>query len=81
RRRRRVGVPKEATTAANDVSDYVEIQRAALACHRTQIPPDSWWLTLPLHIRRIAFGTAYFVRLHPPPQPGEKDADLFAGLD
>ncbi|SRR5579884_1284403 len=81
RRRRRVGVPKEATTAAIDVSDYVEIQRAALACHRTQIPPDSWWLTLPLHIRRIAFGTAYFVRLHPPPQPGEKDADLFAGLD
>lgn len=78
---RRWGVAKKDATAAIDVSDYVEIQRAALACHRTQIAPDSWWLKMPLEIRRVAFSTAYFVRLHPPPAPGEKDPDLFAGLD
>jgi hypothetical protein len=29
----------------------------------------------------VAFGCAYFLRLHPTPAPGEKDTDLFAGLD
>ncbi|HLI27279.1 MAG TPA: PIG-L family deacetylase [Chloroflexota bacterium] len=83
-RRRRdphFGIPKEQTTVQLDVADYVEIQRQALAAHRTQIPPDSWWLTLPPHIRRVAFGTAYLVRYFPTPAPGERDADLFAGLD
>jgi N-acetyl-1-D-myo-inositol-2-amino-2-deoxy-alpha-D-glucopyranoside deacetylase len=77
----RQGTPKEACTAAVDVSDYTEIQRQALACHRTQIARDSWWLTLPPHIRRVAFGTAYFVRLHPTPAPGEHETDLFEDLD
>jgi mycothiol conjugate amidase Mca len=83
RRRHRRGhsIPKKLTTCGIDVSPYVEVQREALACHRTQIPQDSWWLRVPLEIRRVAFGTAYFVRLHPQPEPGEKDADLFAGLD
>jgi hypothetical protein len=36
---------------------------------------------MPLDVRRVAFGTAYFVRMYPVPAPGEKDADLFAGLD
>jgi LmbE family N-acetylglucosaminyl deacetylase len=81
RRRRRHGVRKEDCTAAIDVSEYAEIQREALACHRTQIPQDSWWLTIPSDIRRVAFGTAYFVRLYPEPEPGERDADLFSDLD
>ncbi len=81
RRRHSHGLPKEACTAAIDVADYAEVQREALACHRTQIPQDSWWLTLPPYIRRVAFGTCYLVRLHPQPAPGERDADLFSDLD
>jgi LmbE family N-acetylglucosaminyl deacetylase len=81
RRRRGQGLTPEECTAAIDVSEYVEIQRGALDVHRTQIPRDSWWLTLPTHIRRVAFGTTYFVRLYPEPAPGERDDDLFAGLD
>lgn len=75
------GIPKDEVTVALDVADYVEVQREALDRHRTQIPRDSWWLTLPHHIRRIAFGTAYMMRLQPAPDPGEHDTDLFAGLD
>ncbi len=78
---RKWGTAKKDATAAIDVSAYVEVQREALACYRTQIAQDSWWLQMPLDIRKVAFGTAYFVRLSPPPGPGEKDADLFAGLD
>ena len=78
---RRWGVAKKDATVALDVSDYVEIQRSALDAHRSQIARDSWWLIMPPEIRRVAFGTAFFLRLHPQPAPGEKDADLFAGLD
>ena len=81
RRQRPWGVAKKDATAAIDVSEYVDIQRAALDAHRSQIARDSWWLVMPPEIRRVAFGCAYFLRLHPTPAPGEKDADLFAGLD
>jgi len=81
RRRGGHGLTPEECTAAIDVSEYVEIQRSALDVHRTQIPRDSWWLTLPTHIRAVAFGTAYFIRLYPEALPGERDDDLFAGLD
>jgi hypothetical protein len=36
---------------------------------------------VPPHLDAPVWGTAYFVRLHPPPRPGERDADLLAGLD
>jgi LmbE family N-acetylglucosaminyl deacetylase len=64
-------------TAAIDVSDYAEVQRAALRCHRTQIPGDSFFMTLPPHILRRAFATAYLTRLQPHPSPGDRDEDLF----
>jgi LmbE family N-acetylglucosaminyl deacetylase len=78
---RKWGIAKKDATCAIDVSPYVEIQREALAAHRSQIDAESWWLKMPLDVRRVAFGTAYFVRMYPAPAPGEKDADLFAGLD
>jgi N-acetyl-1-D-myo-inositol-2-amino-2-deoxy-alpha-D-glucopyranoside deacetylase len=79
-RREEWGIPKvapEDVTAAIDVSDQVETQRAALVAHRTQIPADSFFVRFPLHIARRAFRTAYLTRLHPRPAPGERDADLF----
>jgi LmbE family N-acetylglucosaminyl deacetylase len=74
-------LPAEAATAAIDVSPYVDVQREALLRHRTQIPMDSYWVNVPPKLRPLAFGTAYFVRLHPAPLPGETDPDLFHGLD
>ncbi len=71
------GMTPEQATAALDVSDYAEIQRQALLCHRTQIREDNFFMQLPPHIRRRAFATAYLVRLHPAPRDGERDPDLF----
>jgi LmbE family N-acetylglucosaminyl deacetylase len=66
----------ETATVALDVRPYSEIQRQALLAHRTQIPPDSFWVRLPEDLRRRAFATAYFKRLHPPVNPGEHEEDL-----
>jgi N-acetyl-1-D-myo-inositol-2-amino-2-deoxy-alpha-D-glucopyranoside deacetylase len=78
RRRERVpNVTAADVTAAIDVSDFAEVQRAALRCHRTQIPQDSFFMTLPPHILRRAFATAYLQRLHPRPSPADRDEDLF----
>jgi LmbE family N-acetylglucosaminyl deacetylase len=71
------GMNPDMATAAIDVSEFAEVQRRALLCHRTQIPEDNFFMKLPLHIRRRAFATAYLVRLHPAPHDGERDPDLF----
>jgi N-acetyl-1-D-myo-inositol-2-amino-2-deoxy-alpha-D-glucopyranoside deacetylase len=63
-------------TASVDVSEYTEIQQAALLCHRTQIPADSLFMRLPPQIRRRAFATTHFLRLRPVPALGERDPDL-----
>lgn len=79
RRSRRPG--PETATVALDVGPYSEIQRRALLAHRTQVPPDSFWVSLPADLRRRAFATAYFIRLTPPAALGEHEPDLLHGLD
>ena len=81
RRSRARGPGPETATVALDVRPYSEIQRRALLAHRTQIPPDSFWVRLSADLRRRAFATAYFLRLHPPVAPGEHEQDLLDGLD
>jgi LmbE family N-acetylglucosaminyl deacetylase len=80
RRRRARGPGPETATVALDVRPYSEIQRRALLAHRTQIPPDSFSVSLPADLRRRAYATAYFLRLHPLPAPGEHEPDLLDGL-
>ena len=58
-----------------------EHQRRALLAHRTQIPPESFLDSLPPELRRLAFATAYFVRLSPPCALGTHEPDLLDGLD
>jgi len=71
----------ETATVALDVSPYSEIQRRALLAHRTQIPRDSFSVRMPEALRRRAFATAYFMRLHPSAAPGEREGDLLDGLN
>ena len=66
---------------ALDVRSYSEHQRRALLAHRTQVPPESVLVSLPPELRRLAFATAYFVRLFPPWVLGEHEPDLLDGLD
>ena len=71
----------ETATVALDVRPYSENQRKALLAHRTQIQQESFLVSLPPELRRLAFATAYFVRLYPPTAPGEHEPDLLYGLD
>jgi mycothiol S-conjugate amidase len=75
------GQGPEMATVALDVGPYSEIQGQALLAHRTQISPDSFLGGLPSELRRLAFATAYFVRLSPPCAPGEHEPDLLYGLE
>jgi mycothiol S-conjugate amidase len=80
-RARERGAGPETATVALDVSPYSEVQRRALLAHRTQIPQDSFSIRMSEELRRRAFATTYFIRLHPVPAPGEREADLLDGLD
>ena len=82
RRPHRSSLPgPETATVALDVRPYSEYQRQALLAHRTQIPPESFLVSLPSELRRLAFATAYFHRLSPPTATGEHEPDLLDGLD
>lgn len=79
--RRSRGPGPETATVALDVRSYSEHQRQALRAHRTQIPEESFLVSLPPDLRQLAFATAYFVRLSPPCDLGEHEPDLLYGLD
>ena len=74
------GPGPETATVALEVGPYSEEQRRALLAHRTQILSDSFFVSLPPELRRLAFATAYFVRLFPPCAPGEHEPELLYGL-
>ena len=79
RPRRSRGPGPETATVALNVGAYSEHQRRALLAHRTQIPPESFLVSLPPELRQLAFATAYFVRLFPPCALGEQEPDLLGG--
>ena len=81
RARRPRGPGPETATVAMDVRPYSEHQRRALLAHRTQVPSESFLVSLPPELRSLAFATAYFVRLSPPAAPGEHEPNLLYGLD
>jgi LmbE family N-acetylglucosaminyl deacetylase len=75
------GAGPETATVALDVAPYSEVQRRALLAHRTQIPAGSFSVKMPAELRQRAFATSYFLRMHPPADPGEHDQHLLDGLD
>lgn len=72
------GVPDEEITAHIDVEAFVGLKKRALAVHRTQIKPDFFYLQIPDDALAAGSGLEYFVRVLPPPMPGERETDLFA---
>ena len=75
------GPGPEIATVALDVAPYSEVQRQALQAHRTQIPTESLWVKMPPDLRRRAFSTSYFVRMHPPVEDGAREEHLLDGLE
>jgi LmbE family N-acetylglucosaminyl deacetylase len=60
------GSPESIITTTVDVSDYVERKRAAMEAHASQIPPDSFFLSLTPDAFGTAFGTEWFIRRDKP---------------
>jgi mycothiol S-conjugate amidase len=72
------------TTTRVDVRDHIDVGRAALLAHRTQIPPDSFFFRVPLEVEQELHPWEEYVlaRSHVDPAvpEGEYETDLFAGL-
>ncbi len=69
------GKPESVITTSVDVSDYLDVKRAAMRAHASQISEQSFFLSMPDDVFREVFGTEWFIR--PGDEPGD---DLFAGL-
>jgi LmbE family N-acetylglucosaminyl deacetylase len=55
------GTPEAQLTHAVDVSDLVDVKRAAMLAHRSQIADDSWFLMMPPEQFAQAFGTEWYI--------------------
>jgi LmbE family N-acetylglucosaminyl deacetylase len=73
-----LGMPESVITTAVDVRDYTDIKRAAMAAHASQIPDNSFFLRMPPHAFREAFGIEWFIRRGA--QPGIRESSLFEFL-
>jgi len=73
-------------TTLVDVSDFLDARRNALLAHRTQIDPDSHWMSVPDELLRETFPWEEYVlarSLVPglaPPTADAPEHDLFTGL-
>jgi N-acetyl-1-D-myo-inositol-2-amino-2-deoxy-alpha-D-glucopyranoside deacetylase len=78
-----IGVPDALVTTHIDVRAYVGLKRQALACHASQMPPDSFLMRMPLDLAERLWAVEYFSREAGPTSaaPGVPETDLFAGID
>jgi LmbE family N-acetylglucosaminyl deacetylase len=75
------GVPNDEITALIDISAYAPLKKQALAVHRTQIPAEFFYLSIPDEGLARYSGVEYFQRIVPRPEPGEHESDLFEGIE
>jgi LmbE family N-acetylglucosaminyl deacetylase len=64
-RLRRSGFPDEKVNVWMDVEDLVDVKIAAIAAHRTQIPPDWSLINVPDDYKPMLLGHEAFVELYP----------------
>jgi LmbE family N-acetylglucosaminyl deacetylase len=72
------GSPESLITTTVDVRDFLDIKRAAMVAHGSQIQESSFFLKMPLDAFREGFGYEWFIRRGAP--PGTSEDDLFAPL-
>ncbi len=73
------GVPDAEITTRIDVSDYLQMKRQALQCHRSQTYGGRWW-KLPDDILREFYNEESFIRVRSLVDAPAPETDLFAGL-
>jgi LmbE family N-acetylglucosaminyl deacetylase len=61
------GSTQDEITMAVDVRPYLEVKRASIACHASQMTDSSMFLQMPTEMFAAAFGTEWFIE---PGQPG-----------
>ena len=66
-----LGVADALITTRVDVSSVLERKQAAMAAHASQIPAESFFLSLSPDKFRAAFGTEWYIRLDQTPQTAE----------
>ena len=75
---------EDATTTRIDVGDFLEVGRAALLAHRTQVAPDSIFFSMPLDVARELHPWDEYVLARSLVETGQVDGefetDLFAGI-
>jgi mycothiol S-conjugate amidase len=73
-------------TTLVDVGDFLDVRRRALLAHRTQIDPESHWMTVPDELMRETFPWEEYVLARSlltdasMPSEDEPEHDLFAGV-
>lgn len=73
------GSPESVITHAVDVAEVVDVKKAAMAAHRSQIGPDSFFFKMPAEVFAAAFGTEWFIALESSRAEGEPfGTSLFA---
>jgi len=60
------GSPESIITTTVDVSAYIDRKRSAMQAHASQIPADSFFLSLPPEAFALAFGAEWFIRRDKP---------------
>ncbi len=66
-----------------DISDWLEVKRAAMSCHRTQRQDMGWALELPPDLQAAALGVEVYVLKEmdgSPPPDDVRETSLFDGL-
>ena len=76
----RLARPDDEITTIVNIGPVLERKAAALACHDSQMRGRRWDDPETRSQFEQMFGTETFVRVDPPPQPGEKE-DFFVALD
>lgn len=65
------GKPAVEITHGIDVVRHLELKRAAMQAHASQIPPESWFLRMDPEMFARAFGTEWFIEWDHPRADGE----------
>jgi LmbE family N-acetylglucosaminyl deacetylase len=72
------GKPEAELTAEVDVTAFLDVKRAAMRAHPSQITEDSFFLAMPDEAFAGVFGIEWFIRAGQ--GPGITETDLMAGL-
>jgi LmbE family N-acetylglucosaminyl deacetylase len=76
----RVGTPDDQITTRVNIRPFVMRKVEALRCHRSQVPPDWWYLRISPDILREKFDEECFIRVACHVAVNGAEDDLFTGL-